>query len=220
MAFTPFSYDMEIIAKLSDTPNVDDGLTAYQLKEKFDEGGRAVKDYINNTLLEEVAEKPSDTGLLKSVDGKLVAAEAGKDYQAPIGEGEVGADMLSDGSVTRSKLATDALYSPITYVSEDRDIAATDLGYTLIINKSVTLTVSYDALSTLPAGAEIAVIGWVSAGSYVKFSGNIQAAHVDGNIKLQADADTTIKLPMYGMIALKKVTSAILLVTGNVEVVS
>jgi hypothetical protein len=50
---------MEIIAKLSDTPNVDDGLTAFQLKEKFDEGGRAIKDYINNTLLQEVAEKPA-----------------------------------------------------------------------------------------------------------------------------------------------------------------
>lgn len=104
MAFTPFSYDMEIIAKLADTPNVDDGLTAYQLKEKFDEGGKAVKDYINYTLLEEVAEKPTDTGLLKSVDGKLVAAEAGKDYQAPIGEGEVGADMLSAEAITAGRL--------------------------------------------------------------------------------------------------------------------
>ena len=54
MNFTQFSYDMEIIGKLSDTPNVDDGLTAAQLKDKFDEGGKAIKDYINNTLLQDL----------------------------------------------------------------------------------------------------------------------------------------------------------------------
>lgn len=54
MAFTQFSYDMEIIGKLSDTPNVDDGLTAAQLKDKFDEGGKAIKDYINNVLLQDL----------------------------------------------------------------------------------------------------------------------------------------------------------------------
>lgn len=56
MAFTQFTKDMDIIGKLSDTPNVDDGLTAAQLKEKFDEGGKAVKDYINNELLPELEE--------------------------------------------------------------------------------------------------------------------------------------------------------------------
>ena len=54
MAFTQFSYDMEIIGKLSDTPNVDDGLTAAQLKDKFDEGGKAIKEYINGVLLQEL----------------------------------------------------------------------------------------------------------------------------------------------------------------------
>ena len=54
MAFTQFAKDMEIIGKLSDTPNVDDGLTAAQLKEKFDEGGKAIKEYLNGSLLPEL----------------------------------------------------------------------------------------------------------------------------------------------------------------------
>lgn len=109
MAFTQFAYDMNIISKLSDTPNVDDGLTAAQLKDKFDEGGKAVKDYINNVLLQEVAEKPSDTGLLKAVGGKFVAAEAGVDYQEPLGADGVTTAKLADGAVTSEKLADGAV---------------------------------------------------------------------------------------------------------------
>ena len=84
MAFTQFTKDMDIIGKLSDTPNVDDGLTAAQLKEKFDEGGKAVKNFINSTLLPEIsqqlAEKPTESGIQKAVGGKLVAATPGEDY--------------------------------------------------------------------------------------------------------------------------------------------
>lgn len=87
MAFTQFTYDMDVIAKLSDSPNVDDGLTASQLKAKFDEGGKAVKDYINNVLLVEAQERPKFTGLVKSNSRGFVQAEAGVDYQAPMKAG-------------------------------------------------------------------------------------------------------------------------------------
>lgn len=98
MAFTQFSYDMEIIGKLSDTPNVDDGLAAAQLKDKFDEGGKAIKDYINNVLLQEAAEKTGVTGMVKAVGGKLVAAEPDVDYQTPIGSGDITTAMFAPGA--------------------------------------------------------------------------------------------------------------------------
>jgi hypothetical protein len=72
MKFTQFSYDMEIIGKLSDTPNVDDGLTAAQLKEKFDEGGKAVKDYLNGELLPELGAL-SLTAML--AEGPMIVSE-------------------------------------------------------------------------------------------------------------------------------------------------
>ncbi len=49
-----FFKDMDIIAKLDDQPNDVGGLSAAELKAKFDEGGKAIQEYINNTLIPEV----------------------------------------------------------------------------------------------------------------------------------------------------------------------
>ena len=53
MALPIFEKDMNIIAKLSDEPNntKNEGLDGYQLKDKFDEGGEALKQYLNEVLL-------------------------------------------------------------------------------------------------------------------------------------------------------------------------
>ena len=51
MALTKFEKNMDIIAALDDEPNDVGGLSAAELKAKFDEGGKALQDYINNTLL-------------------------------------------------------------------------------------------------------------------------------------------------------------------------
>lgn len=51
MAFEKFNKDMKIISALDDEPNDVGGLTAAELKAKFDEGGEAIKRYINDTLI-------------------------------------------------------------------------------------------------------------------------------------------------------------------------
>lgn len=56
MALTKFEKDMSIIQKLDDEPNDVGGLTAAELKAKFDEGGEAVKDFLNETLIPELNE--------------------------------------------------------------------------------------------------------------------------------------------------------------------
>ena len=61
MALTKFTKDMAIIAALDDEPNDVGGLSAQDLKDKFDEGGKAIKDYINETLTAEV-EGPGCSG--------------------------------------------------------------------------------------------------------------------------------------------------------------
>lgn len=53
MAFTKFEKDMAIISALDDEPNDVGGLTAAELKAKFDEGGQAIKQYLNDTLTPE-----------------------------------------------------------------------------------------------------------------------------------------------------------------------
>lgn len=54
MALTKFEKDMVIIQKLDDEPNDVGGLTSAELKAKFDEGGEAIKKYINETLTAEL----------------------------------------------------------------------------------------------------------------------------------------------------------------------
>ena len=51
---TKFTGDLDIIAALDDEPNDEGGLTAAELKAKFDEGAKAVAAYINETLTEEL----------------------------------------------------------------------------------------------------------------------------------------------------------------------
>lgn len=57
-----FSKDMNIIAVLSDAPVPSGDLTEAQFKAKFDEGGLALKQYINNTLIPYITALESTIG--------------------------------------------------------------------------------------------------------------------------------------------------------------
>lgn len=54
MALTYFTEDMDIIQKLDDQPNDVGGLSADELKQKFDEGGNKIKTFLNSTLIPEL----------------------------------------------------------------------------------------------------------------------------------------------------------------------
>ena len=72
MAFEQFSKDMSIIAKLDDEPNDVGGLTAVDLKARFDEGGEALKDYINNVLIPALQDAGADRIVqYKENDGEI-----------------------------------------------------------------------------------------------------------------------------------------------------
>ena len=51
---TNLTANVNNIQALSDRPNTADGITAQQLKEKFDKAGADIKNYINNTMIEEL----------------------------------------------------------------------------------------------------------------------------------------------------------------------
>lgn len=82
MAFTRLEDDLNIISALGDNPNTDDGLSAEQLKAKFDESVNIIKTYINNTLLTQALQKQNFTGICKLVSGVLTQAVSGVDYVA------------------------------------------------------------------------------------------------------------------------------------------
>ena len=53
MAITKLERDFNIVSALDNEPNDVGGLTAEELKEKFDESGNAIKQYINESLIPE-----------------------------------------------------------------------------------------------------------------------------------------------------------------------
>lgn len=80
VALTKFTKDMAIISALDDEPNDVGGLSAAELKAKFDEGGQALKTFINETLLSEIdgtiATKEELSNVVAGISPDLTATEA------------------------------------------------------------------------------------------------------------------------------------------------
>lgn len=72
---TNFLKDMDIIAALDDQPNDVGGLTAAELKAKFDEGGKAIQEYINGTLIPEVLGLDGTEASRQQAEAARVSAE-------------------------------------------------------------------------------------------------------------------------------------------------
>lgn len=75
MAFEKFNKDMKIISALDDEPNDVGGLTAAALKAKFDEGGEAIKRYLNDTLIPAVVADGATEEHRAEAEAARVAAE-------------------------------------------------------------------------------------------------------------------------------------------------
>lgn len=91
MALSKLTKDMAIIQKLDDEPNDVGGLTAAELKAKFDEAGEAIKAFLNDTLLDELGGGTAADGLGAVVDGKTVSVQQALDLlqQASVQAGNV-----------------------------------------------------------------------------------------------------------------------------------
>lgn len=109
--------DLGIIALLDDEPNDVGGLSAEELKAKFDEAANIIKDYINETLLPELA---SDIGAqnigIETISGvtgatNVQAALAKIESQlvdmtqGAVADGSINAAKLADAAVVAEKIA-------------------------------------------------------------------------------------------------------------------
>lgn len=107
MALTAFNEDMEIISKLSTYPNDTDGLTPEELKARFDQAGKLLKAYVNDTLLKELG---GATGAASLGVGKVNGTDMGSTIQAALDalaaqivEATLG--TIPDKSIGEAKLA-------------------------------------------------------------------------------------------------------------------
>lgn len=131
MALTTFNEDMEIISKQSTYPNDADGMTPEALKASFDQAGKLIKEYINNTLLTELggASGAANLGVgpvngtdmgatiqaaLNAMAAQIVEATLGAIPDKSIGESKfadlaVSTRALSELAVTAAKIAAGAV---------------------------------------------------------------------------------------------------------------
>ena len=118
MSLTKLTKDLSIISKLSDEPNDIDGLTADELKAKFDEAGNSIKDYLNNTMTPELDAAIEEIGS----DIEAIGEAAQESYKKP--DGGIPKTDLDSAVQTSLDKADSALQSvPSTY----RTAAAQDV---------------------------------------------------------------------------------------------
>ena len=88
-----------VIRSLGDNPNTDNNLSPDQLKAKFDAAPEAIVQYINNKLIPSLQVKITAEGMLKlsDVNGEVITAVPGVDYQPPLGDKMVTKTMLEEG---------------------------------------------------------------------------------------------------------------------------
>lgn len=160
-----------------------------------------------------------------SVDTSMVNAQM-KELLEQISKNltEVISGTIPSGSVTREKLANDALYSPFKTISSAYTITRDDLGKKLLCNAgSSPLEVVFDdtSLAALPIGAEIVFIRWMSGSFTLKVNSNttVVVSDVDGVIKQSGTDTVTITTDIYKTFGLQKVSSKGIYFTGVTEVV-
>jgi len=107
MAFTQLTDDLNIIQALDDEPNDVGGLSAAQLKAKFDEAGNTIKTYLNSTFLTELGGEDGAPNIgiypIDELVGVTTLQDALTGLVALIQDVTQGA--VADGSITEAKLA-------------------------------------------------------------------------------------------------------------------
>lgn len=110
--FTPLSADLNVIQKLDDLPNAVGGLSADQLKAKFDEAVNVIKAFINLTLMGELASETSSSSGASKIGIEPVVGLTGVTNLQDAISGLLDmytAGTVADGSVTTIKLGDDAV---------------------------------------------------------------------------------------------------------------
>lgn len=119
MAFERMTDDMNIISRLGDEPNDDNGLSASALKKKFDRAGMLAKEAINKLIAAlgassaagNIGFRPT-TGVNKTnVQAAIenVQSQIAGVTQGAVANGSITSEKLADGAVTVTKLAPGAI---------------------------------------------------------------------------------------------------------------
>lgn len=143
------------------------------------------------------------------------------------GDSSISTSAYQNSSVTRAKLAQDALYSPVVTKTDSFSVLANEVGKTYFVNastKDVEVSVSSDVVSGLSAGADFAVY-WFYARSITLVLKNVRVC-LQGDATIYGGLNKQVRITINdirSMVALKKMlqnstNGDIWAVIGNVEV--
>ena len=154
---------------------------------------------------------PFVTGIIDTLDIDDLIAQWSSEFNVLFAEleemiSQAASQTIIDGSVTRAKLAQDALYSPIRMVQSDSNVVSSDVGGTIRTAGSasaITVTLTQAVSHAMPVGTEIAFLPWVAATMKIAFDG-VKVGILE---QTQAYSSPTFTLKHKGMIAIKKILS-------------
>ena len=154
---------------------------------------------------------PFVTGIIDTLDIDDLIAQWSSEFNILFAEleemiSQAASQTIIDGSVTRAKLAQDALYSPIRIVQSDSNVVSSDVGGTIRTGGSasaITVTLTQAVSHAMPVGTEIAFLPWVAATMKIAFDG-VKVGILE---QTQAYTSPTFTLKHKGMIAIKKILS-------------
>lgn len=111
MALPRLTTDLDVIQKLDNEPNDVGGLSAEELKAKFDEAPNAVKTWINNVLLPFLESTAAAKNFgIETLDGLDTPQNVQQALQAIVDEMQgISAGAVADGSIDSAKLASSAV---------------------------------------------------------------------------------------------------------------
>lgn len=103
--------DLNIIQSLDDLPNAVGGLTADELKARFDEGCNIIKDYINNVLIPSLQSTSVGASGARDIGIEPIVGVTASDVQTALAEiyNSAVSGVVPDGGVTTIKLADGAV---------------------------------------------------------------------------------------------------------------
>lgn len=124
MAFTELTDDLDIIQALDDQPNDVGGLTAEQLKAKFDEAANAIKDFINDSLIAELEATTNGSSGADNIGATAISGLTGGTVQALLEALKTYVDTITAGLIV-GEYPDMALFKSGSSTFTDNDTAQT-----------------------------------------------------------------------------------------------
>ena len=179
MALPNLDDDLNIIQTLADRPNALDGLSAAQLKQKFDEAGNTIKTFINDELIPALAQTTDENSgadnigataitdldgttvqaLLESVRNKLKATTGGSSGAEFIGASTIGG--LTGNTVQSLLEALKTYIDNLDVEIGEGFVSKIELTDTRKLDQSANFTGSWFGISN-PAYADPGIAGVVA----------------------------------------------------------